>query len=173
VKGDVVHRNAVNPGFGLGDPAENIQGPLLCPFPEGRLFDEPAYILPGIMGMVFVVIPAALVMVIVFMMIVPVVVVIRRLMFVRFVVMGAFMMRFAVLGEVIPGAARINQGAKAGYAVSAVGGEFELPAVQAEGAQLLHQFPGIDSQIDQGPQGHIAGNTGKAIKVQNLHCFLL
>jgi hypothetical protein len=89
---------------------------------------------------------------------VPFMIVMMVFVFVMFVVM--FMMMFMAI---------IYHSANAAYAVSAVPGEFELPALKAELGQLIPQLIGIDSEIDKSPQGHVAGNTGKAVKMQNFH----
>jgi energy-coupling factor transporter transmembrane protein EcfT len=60
-----------------------------------------------------------------------------------------------------------------GDAAAFVPNKIQLPARKAEGAQRGPQFPGINAQIDKGPQRHIPRNACVTVKVQNLHAPLL
>jgi hypothetical protein len=58
-------------------------------------------------------------------------------------------------------------------AVTLIRRKVKLPAADAKLPQLPADISGIDPQVYQGAQGHIAGNSGKTFKVQGLQLKLL
>jgi hypothetical protein len=79
------------------------------------------------------------------------------------------MPRIIVAGDMLIRAFQFYYGVDAGDAVPLIPFKFQLPAAQPQFFQFPPQKRGIDSQINQGPQGHIPGYAGKTVKVQCFH----
>jgi hypothetical protein len=70
-----------------------------------------------------------------------------------------------LLGEVIRPALQDHHGVSPGDTAALVPFKTEFPTLQAKFAQLCTKGIGVNPQVYQGPQGHIAGDTGEAVKV--------
>jgi hypothetical protein len=57
----------------------------------------------------------------------------------------------------------------AGNAATLIPDKIQRPARKAKDAQRGRQFPGINPQVDKGPQRHIPRDPRVTVKVQNLH----
>jgi hypothetical protein len=127
----------------------------------------------------FVVMMVVFVLVIVSMiMVVPMFVVVLVIMFMVMILVMAVLMilgrvsvmlRIIIAGGMLIRTLQFYYGAGAGDAVPLVPDKFKFPAPQAKLFQLPPQNRGIGPQINQGPQGHIAGDAGVTVKVQRLH----
>jgi hypothetical protein len=79
---------------------------------------------------------------------------------------GAVAVRDLVHGEVILPVPQVHHGVGPGDAAALIPLKPEFPARKAEFFQLRAEDAGIDTQIYKGPQSHIAGDAGEAVKVQ-------
>jgi hypothetical protein len=131
-------------GFGFGDQGKNSQGPLLCPGAYSGLLYQFSDILPGMvvmsafMGMSVMVMMAVIMMIIV---------------------------RVGVIVLSDGPAFRIDNRVDAAYAAAILPDKVQCPALKPKFGEFGPQQAGIDSQVYKGTQYHIAGNTGKAIKM--------
>jgi hypothetical protein len=184
VKRNLVNRNSVYPGFGFRDPRKNIQRAFFRPFLYGRIFNNAADVFPVpvmvmIHGMVFMfVIMSVIVFVIMFVRIVmamPVTAIIGIVMVIFTMFVMTFMMMFVMIiimfTILIVFAKSFNfyQSSGSGNAASFIADKLKLPSAQVEFFQLREKQRRIRSQIHKGAKGHVAGNTGKAVKMQSLH----
>ena len=62
-----------------------------------------------------------------------------------------------------------HHGVNAVNAAPLIAAELQLPAGKSQLAKFSAQGIGVYPQINQGPQGHIAGDSGKTIKMQCFH----
>jgi hypothetical protein len=185
VKGNVVKGHAVYFRFRRRNERKNIEGARFNTIFKGSAFYQGAYFFPGIMG-VFVrvcmamlvimhtvlvvrVIVRMLVMVIVFMcvMLMAVAVIMCMLvMIMRVVVTMRVVVRVIVRVIVFR---QNNMCAGTMYAAAFFFGKIKLPPGHAKFGKFSPQYVGIYSQINKSAQRHIAGDAGKAIKVQCFH----
>jgi hypothetical protein len=182
VKGDVVHAHAVDLRFRPRDAGKNVHGAFFRSFRDAGRLDNAADFLPRIVG-VFSVMRMAVVVfagVSVFM---PAVM--RMAVFVRmaFIVVGMFVrvfiivmvMRvnvFIVVGVVFVMAFYSDNGARSANTAALVADKIQRPAGKPEFGKLRAQGFGADAYIDKSAQGHIAGNSGRAVKMQCFHFFI-
>jgi hypothetical protein len=163
--------------LGLGDSGEDIQRPLPGPLAYLRAFDKGPDLPPGIVGVFVMMRVAALFM--------GVFVVVRVRMFMRMLV-GVFVrvlvdmhgifginrpvviLGILVMGDMIAGSFQFHYRVGPADAVTLIRHKVKFPAADAKFPQFPADIPGIDPQIYQGAQGHIAGNSGKTLKVQSL-----
>jgi hypothetical protein len=145
---------------------------LLRPPADAGIFYQSPDLPPGIVP-VFVFM-AVIMFVIMFMAaIMFAVFVVMLMVMIMFMVMAVFVslfMMFVFMLIIVPGnmagiAAEVHHRVDAGNAPPLVPLEFQLPALYAQFAQFQAQRIGINAQINQGPQGHIPGNTGVTIKM--------
>jgi hypothetical protein len=96
------------------------------------------------------------------------------MMFVRVVVvMGVrlivMMVVRVVVSDVIGLTVQLNHGVHTTDAAALVSLKVQMPAIYAEFAQFTPQFIGGNAQINQSAERHIAGYTGKTVKMKYFH----
>jgi hypothetical protein len=76
------------------------------------------------------------------------------------------------MGDMIAGSLQFYYRVGSADAVTLIRCEAKLPAAYAKLPQFPADIFGIKSQVYQGAQGHIAGNSGKTFKVQGFQLQL-
>jgi hypothetical protein len=118
----------------------------------------------SVMIMFMLMIAAMFMVMIVFMMMAALMLMLMFVLVMMPVVMFMLMFVF-ILGNMAGIPAELYHRVNAGNAPPFITGKFQFPAADSQFTQFRAQVAGIDSQINQGPQGHIPGNAGGTIKM--------
>jgi hypothetical protein len=157
VKGDIVQGRAMHLGLRLRDTRKNIQRPLLCALADAGSLYYAADFLPGIVGVfaavargVFGVMPVRVAM---------------RVFMLVIVCMVVTVISLIVVGVVVTPAFQNDKGPGSTYAAPPVADKIQLPASKPQLGKLRAQDGGVNAQVDKRAQGHVAGNSCRAVKM--------
>jgi hypothetical protein len=162
VERHILNRRVVNLRLGFGYPRKNVQCAGFRAIGNIGSCNEDAYILPSPVNMGRVIMRNAML-------------ILRIMPVMRMVMMAmpfsVMVVMFLIIGDMACIAAEVYYGVESGYPASPLLDKIQLPAVKVEFGEFSFEIFGINAEIDQSAQGHVAGNAGEAVKMQCFHLY--
>jgi hypothetical protein len=143
---------AVNFGFRFGDTGKNCNGAFFRARVYGGLFDQRPYVAPGMVRVNTAVPAGALMIMIAAAAAVAVVFVMPMIM----MPVPGIMAAIVIVGNVIRPAFQVNNRVKAAEASAFSLDKIEFPAFNTKFGKFRPQLFRVNTEIDQGAQGHVA-----------------